>query len=121
MKRNAKQRFYQKVDEIQQETRRYDEKTKKTILMRVKEDADDYRFSQTQTLYQLYIDDEWKERIRKEIPELPDARKKRYVEEYGLPEYDAEVLTATKEMADFFEETVESWSRCKTSIELVHG
>ena len=91
---------------IEQETRRYDEKSKKTILMRVKGDADDYRFFTDPDLVPLHIDDEWKERIRKEIPELPDARKRRYVEELDLPEYDAGVLTATKEMADFFEETV---------------
>ena len=55
----------------------------------------------------FYIDEEWKARVRAEIPELPDARKKRYVEEFGLPVYDAMVLTVTKEMSDFFEATVE--------------
>lgn len=55
----------------------------------------------------LHIDEEWKERVRKEIPELPDARRARYIEEMDLPAYDAQVLTATKEMADFFEETVD--------------
>lgn len=92
--------------EIQQETRRYDEKAKKTILMRVKGDADDYRFLPDPDLVPLYIDDAWKERIRKEIPELPDARKARYIEQLDLPAYDAGVITATKEMADFFEQTV---------------
>jgi len=91
---------------LDQETRRYDEKTKKTILMRVKDDADDYRFLPDPDVVPLSISEEWIERIRQEIPELPDARKKRYVDEFGLPEYDAEVLTATIEMADFFEETV---------------
>ncbi|MBO9131252.1 Asp-tRNA(Asn)/Glu-tRNA(Gln) amidotransferase subunit GatB [Bacillus sp. 165] len=91
---------------IQQETRRYDEATKTTILMRVKEGSDDYRYFPEPDLVELYIDNEWKERIRAQIPELPDARKKRYVEELGLPAYDAQVLTVTKEMADFFEMTV---------------
>lgn len=91
---------------LDQETRRYDEKTKKTILMRVKSDADDYRFLPDPDIVPLTIDDAWIERIRKEIPELPDERKKRYVEELGLPEYDAGVLTATIEMANFFEDTV---------------
>src|SRR5699024_163417 len=91
---------------IEQETRRYDEKTKKTILMRVKNDADDYRLIPDPDLVTLYIDEDWKERIRKEIPELPDARKQRYVDEMDLSDYDASVLTATKEMADFFEDTV---------------
>ena len=62
-----------------------------------------------------------KTRIRAEIPELPDARKKRYVEEFGLPAYDAMVLTLTKEMSDFFEATVAARCRCKTCIELDHG
>lgn len=92
---------------IEQETRRYDEKTKKTILMRVKDDADDYRFLPDPDLAPLYIDEDWKERIRQEIPELPDARKQRYVEEMDLSEYDAGVITTTKEMADFYEETVD--------------
>lgn len=94
--------------EILQETRRYDESTKETILMRVKDDADDYRLFLEPDLPSLHIDDAWKERIRQEIPELPDARKKRYIEEIGLPAYDAEVLTSSKAMADFFEQTVEN-------------
>jgi aspartyl-tRNA(Asn)/glutamyl-tRNA(Gln) amidotransferase subunit B len=93
--------------EILQETRRYDESTRETILMRVKDDADDYRLFPEPDLVPLHIDDAWKERIRQEIPELPDARKKRYIEEVGLPEYDAEVLTSSKAMADFFEQTIE--------------
>lgn len=92
--------------EILQETRRYDEKTRETILMRVKDNADDYRFFPEPDLMPLHIDEEWKERVRAEIPELPDARKKRYIEDIGLPAYDAEVITSTKAMADFFEETV---------------
>jgi len=91
---------------IRQETRRFDEATGTTILMRVKEGSEDYRYFPEPDLVELYIDDEWKERVRKTIPELPDARKKRYVEELGLPEYDAKVLTLTKEMSDFFEDTL---------------
>src|SRR5699024_2290048 len=72
--------------EILQETRRYDERTRETILMRVKDDADDYRFLPEADLMPIPIDEEWKERIRQEIPELPDARFRRYVEEVGLPE-----------------------------------
>lgn len=89
--------------EILQETRRFDESTGKTILMRVKEGSDDYRYFPEPDLVPLYIDEAWKERVRASIPELPDARKAKYVSEYGLPEYDAHVLTLTKEMSDFFE------------------
>lgn len=92
--------------EILQETRRYDERTKETLLMRVKEGSDDYRYFPEPDLVPLYIDDAWKERIRQEIPELPDARKQRYMEELGLPEYDATVITNSKQMADFFEEAI---------------
>lgn len=60
---------------IQQETRRYDEATNTTILMRVKEGSDDYRYFPEPDLVELYIDEEWKERVRAEIPELPDQRK----------------------------------------------
>ena len=91
---------------IPQETRRYDESTGKTLLMRVKEGADDYRYFPEPDLVQIVIDDAWRERVRAEIPELPDARKARYIEELGLPAYDAMVLTLTKEMSDFFEETI---------------
>lgn len=99
--------------EILQETRRYNEQTKETVLMRIKEGADDYRYFPEPDLMPLYIDEEWKERIRAEIPELPDARRKRYVEEYKLPVYDAGVLTNTKEMSDFFEATIESGADVK--------
>ncbi|GGA47119.1 Asp-tRNA(Asn)/Glu-tRNA(Gln) amidotransferase subunit GatB [Psychrobacillus lasiicapitis] len=91
---------------IEQETRRFDEKTGKTILMRVKEGTDDYRYFPEPDLVDIVIDDAWLERVRAEIPELPDARKKRYIEDLGLPAYDAMVLTLTKEMSDFFEETI---------------
>ncbi|WP_366248993.1 Asp-tRNA(Asn)/Glu-tRNA(Gln) amidotransferase subunit GatB [Terribacillus aidingensis] len=94
--------------EILQETRRYDESTKETILMRVKEGSDDYRYFPEPDLVPLYIDDAWKERIRASIPELPDARKARYVNELGLPAYDAMVLTLSVEMSDFFEATLKA-------------
>jgi aspartyl-tRNA(Asn)/glutamyl-tRNA(Gln) amidotransferase subunit B len=106
---------------IQQETRRYDEATKTTILMRVKEGSDDYRYFPEPDLVELYIDDEWKERVRAQIPELPDARKKRYVEELGLPAYDAQVLTITREMADFFEATVANGADAKLASNWLMG
>ncbi|MBD8069637.1 Asp-tRNA(Asn)/Glu-tRNA(Gln) amidotransferase subunit GatB [Bacillus sp. PS06] len=106
---------------IDQETRRYDEATKTTLLMRVKEGSDDYRYFPEPDLVELYIDDEWKARVRAEIPELPDARKKRYVEELGLPEYDAAVLTMSKEMADFFESVVGAGADAKQASNWIMG
>ncbi|MBN6205319.1 Asp-tRNA(Asn)/Glu-tRNA(Gln) amidotransferase subunit GatB [Ralstonia pickettii] len=107
--------------EILQETRRYDEKTKETILMRVKEGADDYRYFPEPDLVTLHVDDDWKERIKKEIPELPDARKARYVSELKLSEYDAGVLTSSKEMADFFEAAVEHGADVKQASNWLMG
>ncbi|MCU9594252.1 Asp-tRNA(Asn)/Glu-tRNA(Gln) amidotransferase subunit GatB [Caldibacillus thermolactis] len=106
---------------INQETRRYDEATGETILMRVKEGSDDYRYFPEPDLVELYIDDEWKERVRASIPELPDARKKRYIEELGLPEYDAKVLTMTKEMSDFFDATVANGADAKQASNWLMG
>ncbi|MDT2011543.1 Asp-tRNA(Asn)/Glu-tRNA(Gln) amidotransferase subunit GatB [Carnobacterium divergens] len=91
---------------IQQETRRFDETTGETILMRVKEGSSDYRYFPEPDLPNFVIDDEWIERVKNAIPEMPASRRKRYVEELGLPEYDAMVLTLTKEMSDFFEATL---------------
>lgn len=90
--------------EILQETRRWDENNKQTILMRVKEGSDDYRYFPDPDLVDFYIDEAWKEKVRSQIPELPDARQKRYVKEYDLPAYDAQVLTQQKAMSDYFEQ-----------------
>ncbi|SDO30453.1 Asp-tRNA(Asn)/Glu-tRNA(Gln) amidotransferase subunit GatB [Halobacillus aidingensis] len=107
--------------EILQETRRYDEQTKETILMRVKEGSDDYRYFPEPDLVPLHIDEAWKERIRAEIPELPDARKKRYIEELKLPEYDAMVLTNNKELSDFFEDTIAEGADIKQASNWLMG
>lgn len=106
---------------IVQETRRFDETTGTTISMRAKEKAADYRYCPDPDIVPLYIDEEWKARVRAEIPELPDARRKRYVEEFGLPEYDAGVLTMTKDMADFFEATVAAGSDPKPASNWIMG
>ncbi|SIS65526.1 Asp-tRNA(Asn)/Glu-tRNA(Gln) amidotransferase subunit GatB [Salimicrobium flavidum] len=110
-----------KGEEIFQETRRFDEKTKETILMRIKEGSDDYRYFPEPDLVSLHIDEAWKERIKAEIPELPDARKKRYIEELGLPVYDAAVLTNNKELSDFFEETLKQGGDIKQASNWLMG
>ncbi|MCU7557815.1 Asp-tRNA(Asn)/Glu-tRNA(Gln) amidotransferase subunit GatB [Macrococcus capreoli] len=107
--------------EILQETRRFDEATGKTILMRVKEGSDDYRYFPEPDLVPLFIDEAWKERVRASIPELPDKRKEKYVSEYGLPAYDAHVLTLTKEMSDFFEEMIALNADAKLSSNWLMG
>lgn len=92
--------------EIRQETRRYDEATGETILMRVKEGASDYRYFPEPDLPIYEIDDAWIEQVREELPEFPKERRARYVTDLGLTPYDAGQLTATKFTSDFFEEAV---------------
>ena len=106
---------------IEQETRRYDEATGKTLLMRVKGQANDYLFIPEPDLTDIHIDEAWIERVRAEIPELPDARKERYVSELDLPEYDAMVLTLTKEMSDFFDATVTAGADAKLASNWLMG
>ncbi|MGM1047429.1 aspartyl/glutamyl-tRNA(Asn/Gln) amidotransferase subunit B [Paenibacillus uliginis N3/975] len=91
---------------IVQETRRWDEAQGKTLSMRGKEQAHDYRYFPDPDLVTVHISEEWKEEIRATIPELPDARKARYTSEYGLPDYDAGVITSSKPLADFFEDSL---------------
>ncbi|UUX33827.1 Asp-tRNA(Asn)/Glu-tRNA(Gln) amidotransferase subunit GatB [Fundicoccus culcitae] len=106
---------------IQQETRRYDEATASTILMRVKEGAADYRYFPEPDLPPVYISDEWIETVKGTIPEMPDVRRKRYVEEYELPEYDAMVLTLNKDTSDFFQATVEAGADPKQASNWIMG
>lgn len=106
---------------IQQETRRYDEATGATILMRIKEGADDYRYFPEPDLPNLIISDEWIEKVRKSIPEMPAERRVRYVKELGLSEYDAMVMTLTKEMSDFFEETLANKADTKQASNWLMG
>ena len=99
--------------EIVQETRRYDEATKGTVAMRTKEGSDDYRYFPEPDLPPLEVDDAWIEEIRSQMPEMPGERRRRYVNDLGLTDYDAMVLTQTKEMADFFEEAVKDGGDAK--------
>ncbi len=92
-------------DRVVQETRGWDDTRNITVPMRSKEYAHDYRYFPEPDLVPVVIDEDWVERIRAELPELPAARRQRFVERYGLPEYDAAVLTAEKAMADYYEST----------------
>jgi aspartyl-tRNA(Asn)/glutamyl-tRNA(Gln) amidotransferase subunit B len=91
---------------VVQETRRWDENRRQTILMRSKEEAHDYRYFPDPDLVMIHISKDWVEEIRATIPALPDERKERYVRDYGIPAYDANVITLSKKLADFFEEAV---------------
>ena len=88
---------------IDQETLRWDEVSGKTFTMRSKENAQDYRYFPEPDLGIIEISDEWKEEIRKSLPEMPEERKVRYMEELKLPEYDSNILVSSKYLSDFFE------------------
>ena len=104
-----------------QETRRYDEATGKTLLMRVKEGSADYRYFPEPDLPRITISEEWIESVKASIPEMPDSRRHRYQSEYGLPAYDAMVLTLTKVMSDFFDETVQAGADHKQASNWLMG
>ncbi|SDG47959.1 aspartyl/glutamyl-tRNA(Asn/Gln) amidotransferase subunit B [Fontibacillus panacisegetis] len=106
---------------VVQETRRWDEAQGKTFSMRGKEEAHDYRYFPDPDLVTIHIDEAWKERIRASIPELPDARKARYASEYGLPEYDAGVITSSIEIADLFESSLEYTKDAKSVSNWIMG
>ncbi|WP_284644270.1 Asp-tRNA(Asn)/Glu-tRNA(Gln) amidotransferase subunit GatB [Paenibacillus silviterrae] len=106
---------------VVQETRRWDEAQGKTLSMRSKEQAHDYRYFPDPDLVKLHIDEDWKARVRASIPELPDARKSRYVSEYGLPSYDAEVITSSMKVADFFEESLNYTKDAKAVANWIMG
>ena len=93
---------------IQQATVLFDPDTGETRMMRSKEDAHDYRYFPDPDLLPLVISPEWKARVQSEMPELPDAMKARFIEQWGLSAYDATTLTASKEIASFYQATVEA-------------
>ena len=99
---------------IEQETRRWDDVHGVSIVMRTKEDAHDYRYFPEPDLLPIEISDEWIDSIKETIPELPEARRARYVGEYGLPEYDSFILTSSKSMADYFDSCVALGKNPKT-------
>ena len=88
---------------IEQETLRWDEVSGKTFTMRNKENAKDYRYFPEPDLGVIEISDEWKEEIRKSLPEMPEERKVRYMEEFKLPEYDSNIIVSSKYLSDLFE------------------
>jgi len=104
-----------------QETRRYDAERDTSSPMRSKEFANDYRYFPEPDLLPVEIDDTYIEAIRATLPELPDAKSARFVSEYGLSDYDAGVLTATREMAEYFETVARSGGDAKMAANWVTG
>ena len=107
---------------VEQETRLYDADNNETRSMRTKEEANDYRYFPDPDLLPLVIEPSWLEQIHTELPELPDQKKQRFMQEYGLSLYDASVLTSSRELASYFEETVKlSGSEAKLCANWVMG
>lgn len=107
--------------EVVQETRRYDADRDTSSPMRSKEFANDYRYFPEPDLLPVEIDDAYIEAVRATLPELPDARKARFVSEYGLSDYDAGVLTASREMAEYFEAVANESGDAKLAANWVTG
>ncbi|MGI6249109.1 MAG: Asp-tRNA(Asn)/Glu-tRNA(Gln) amidotransferase subunit GatB [Acutalibacteraceae bacterium] len=106
-------------EKLFQETRGFSQDTGKTYSMRSKENAADYRYMPDPDLMPLVITDEKIKELTEALPELPDARKARYIEKYGLGNYDAEQLISSIEVATFFEETVKKGADPKSAANLI--
>ena len=106
---------------ITQETRLYEANQGKTYSMRSKEEAHDYRYFPEPDLPPLVIAEQWEKEIRGQLPELPEARRKRLLAEYGVTEYDAQVLTSTRQLADQFEEAAKAAKNPKRVANLVQA
>ncbi len=106
---------------IRQETRLWDVEKGQTAAMRSKEEAHDYRYFPDPDLVPLSIASDWIEELRKTLPELPAVRQKRFVTDYGLPDYDAGVLTSSKALAEYFEACVKLYDQPKVVSNWVMG
>jgi aspartyl-tRNA(Asn)/glutamyl-tRNA(Gln) amidotransferase subunit B len=107
--------------QVVQETRLWDPDKNKTTSMRGKEEAHDYRYFPDPDLLPLVIDDEWIQRIQSSLPELPDQKRSRFIAQYGLPAYDADLLTSDRELADYFEDCAGKFAQPKTVSNWIMG
>jgi len=108
-------------DPVVQETRLYDSSKGVTFSMRSKEEAHDYRYFPEPDLVPVQISDEWIKETMDELPELPEQKRERFVQHYKIPEYDASVLTASREIADYYEKSVSLYSEPKMISNWVMG
>ena len=106
---------------IVQETRLWNADTNSTTSMRSKEEANDYRYFPDPDLLPIHIDKEWVDTLKKDLPELPQEKKERFITEYGLPSTDAEVLTSSRNIADYFDECVKLFNQPKQIANWIMG
>ena len=102
-------------EKVLQETRRFDEKSGETVLMRRKEGNVDYKFFPEPNIFPICLSDEWIKDIQDNMPELPQARKERYRSEYGLSDHDISILISNKEMSDYFETVTKFTANAKSA------
>ncbi|HKR31572.1 MAG TPA: hypothetical protein VJT08_13905, partial [Terriglobales bacterium] len=108
-------------EKVAQETRLYNANEGRTYSMRSKEEAHDYRYFPEPDLLPLIVDAKWQEEIRASLPEMPEARRERLISQYGITAYDAAVLTASRTLADQFEEAAQSAKNPKRVANLVQS
>ncbi|HOJ78253.1 MAG TPA: Asp-tRNA(Asn)/Glu-tRNA(Gln) amidotransferase subunit GatB [Bacillota bacterium] len=108
-------------EKMVKQTRTWDENKGITVFMRSKEDASDYRYFPDPDLLPVIIEADRVARLRTLLPEMPDSRRQRYINEWGLPEYDAGVISSSRELADFFEAAVKEYGEAKTVSNWVMG
>jgi aspartyl-tRNA(Asn)/glutamyl-tRNA(Gln) amidotransferase subunit B len=108
-------------EKVVQETRLWDDASGASISMRSKEEAHDYRYFPDPDLVPILVDDSWVEKIRKELPELPLAKRERFLRDYQIPEYDAGVLTADKALSQYYEDVVKLCDKPKQASNWVMG
>jgi len=101
-------------EKVRRQTRHWDDSRNETIFMRNKESADDYRYFPEADLMPLEIDEKWIETIRRNLPELPDAKRRRYMSSYNIPSYDANLIAESLSMSQFFEECMKEYDNGKT-------
>lgn len=106
---------------IVQETRTWDEEKGVTLSMRSKEEAHDYRYFPEPDLVPIVIDPEWVQEIKENLPELPDERKVRLVNDMGLPAYDADIITSSRKLADYFDQVTKEYNEPKIVSNWIMG
>lgn len=121
IKRQSELKDADRYDEVEQETRRWDEESGTTIRMRSKVDAIDYKYFVEPNIPKFKITQEWLEEIRKSIPELPYERKEKYIERYNLSEYDARILIKDINIASYFEECIKLGIDPKQAANWING
>ena len=114
-------RILDQGDQVIQETRLYDSDRGETFSMRSKEEAHDYRYFPDPDLVPVVVNEAWVEKIKKTIPELPEQKRERFAIEYSLPEYDAGVLTSSRELANYFEKCTSLFSKPKIISNWIMG